>query len=411
MFHPRWRQIQEALQRRDIPAWLLYDFRGSNPFAARVLGLPEDIHPTRRWAVLVPAEGAPEKLVHRIEPHVLHTVEAREYCYATYHEWRYVLQQWCQRYRRFAVEYSPEAALPMVSVLDAGTAELLWSFGAELVSSADLLQELVAVVTPEQLQQQAQTAEHVYNILVRAFIWLQEQLRHGCTPQEYTLQGLLIEWLEAAALQTDHPPIVARTERAANPHYSPTREDTAPLRPGDLVLIDIWAKPRHSSALYADITWMAYAGKEVPSAFAEPFAVLCSARDRAVELIREACVHGRPLAGYEVDRHVRRLLDAAGYGQLFLHRTGHSLGTEVHGPGANLDDYETHDTRHLLPGSAVTVEPGVYRAGVFGMRTELDVQIRHDGSVVVCPASVQTRLVPLLALEESAWRECGMRLP
>ncbi len=411
MLHPRWRRIQEALQRHTIPAWLLYDFRGSNPFAARVLGLPEHMQTTRRWAVLIPAEGSPEKLVHQIEAHLLQGVDAVEHRYAAHQEWRYILQQWCQRYRCLAVEYSPEAALPMVSVLDAGTAELLRSFGAELVSSADVLQELLAVATPEQLQQQAQTAQQLYDILMRAFAWLRERLRHGDTPQEYTLQGLLMEWLERAALQTDHPPIVARTERAANPHYSPTPEETAPIRPGDLVLIDIWAKPRHPSALYADVTWMAYAGEEIPTAFAQPFSVLCAARDQAVELIRQAFAHGRPLAGYEVDRHVRHALYAAGYGQFFLHRTGHSLSTDVHGPGANLDDYETHDTRHLLPGTAVTIEPGIYRAGMFGMRTEIDLQIRHDGSVGLCPPSVQRCLLPLLASEESSWRECGAQLP
>ncbi len=395
----RWEGIQQALQRFDIPAWLLYDFRGSNPFAAHVLGLPSNLHATRRWAVLIPAEGMPEKIVHRIEPHVLSGVEAQEHRYTTHHEWRALLDRWCRRYRRLAVEYSPEGALPMVSVLDAGTADLLRSLGAELLSSADVLQELVAVYTPDQLRQQAQTAQQLYDILMRGLEWLRERLLQGECPQEYALQGFLEEQLARAGLYTEHPPIVARTERAANPHYSPTPKDTAPIRPGDLVLVDIWAKPPEPSALYADITWMAYAGEEVPGRFADIFAVLCQARDRAVELIREAFHQQRPLAGYEVDRFVRTFLQAAGYGELFLHRTGHSLGTEVHGPGANLDDYETHDTRRLLPGTAVTVEPGLYQMGEFGMRTEIDVQIWSDGTVVLCPVPVQERIIPLLAWE------------
>ncbi len=287
----------------------------------------------------------------------------------------------------------------MVSVVDAGTAELLRQLGAELISSADLLQELIAVGTPEQLEQQAQTAQALHAVLRQSFAWLRERLLSGETPSEYAVQCFLLERLAELGLQTDAAPIVARTERAANPHYSPTAEDSAPIRPGDLVLIDLWAKPQQGSAFYADITWMAYAGEDVPAAFATPFAVLCHARDHAVALIQDALQQSRPIAGYEVDRAVRSLLEAAGYGADFLHRTGHSLGTEVHGPGANLDDYETHDTRRLVPGSAFTVEPGIYRAGQFGMRTEIDVQLRHDGSLRVCPEPQQQQIVPLLHLD------------
>lgn len=394
-----WQPIQQLLQRAGISAWLLYDFRGSNPFAAQLLGLPEGLHATRRWAVLIPAHGTPEKAVHRVEPHLLQQVPARERLYTTHEEWRAILREWCHRYRFLAVEYSPEGALPTVSVLDAGTAELLRGFGAELISSADLLQELVAVSSPEQLRRQAQTAQRLYELVWDAFAWMRQRLLQGEHPHEYVLQQFLLQRLSQEGLLTDYPPIVARTERAANPHYSPTAEDSAPIRPGDLVLIDIWAKPRDAGALYADITWMAYAGDEVPTAYAEPFALLVRARDSAVEAIRRAFAQEQPLCGYEVDRLVRDQIQAAGYGEFFLHRTGHSLGTEVHGPGANLDDYETHDTRRLLPGTSFTIEPGLYREGEFGMRTEIDVQIAHDGSVRVCPEPTQERIVALLAPE------------
>jgi Xaa-Pro aminopeptidase len=394
-----WQPIQQLLQRAGISAWLLYDFRGSNPFAAQLLGLPQGLHATRRWAVLIPAHGTPEKAVHRVEPHLLQQVQARERLYTTYEEWRAILREWCHRYRFLAVEYSPEGALPTVSVLDAGTAELLRGFGAELISSADLLQELVAVSSPEQLRRQAQTAQRLYELVWDAFAWMRQRLLQGEHPHEHVLQQFLLQRLSQEGLLTDYPPIVARTERAANPHYSPTAEDSAPIRPGDLVLIDIWAKPRDTGALYADITWMAYAGDEVPTAYAEPFALLVRARDSAVEAIRRAFAQKQPLCGYEVDRLVRDQIQAAGYGEFFLHRTGHSLGTEVHGPGANLDDYETHDTRRLLPGTSFTIEPGLYREGEFGMRTEIDVQISHDGSVRVCPEPTQERIVALLAPE------------
>jgi Xaa-Pro aminopeptidase len=401
----RWQRIQELLRRYDIPAWFLYDFRGSNPLAARILGLPEGLHATRRWAVLIPAEGPPQKAVHRIEPHVLRSVEADERVYSTHHEWRALLAEWCQRYRRLAVEYSPEAALPTISLVDAGTVDLLRSFGAELVSSADLIQELIAPVTAEQLEEQARTADRLLVAVRDTFAWLREQLQRGEQPQEYAVQQHLLRHLEAAGLETDFPPIVARTERAANPHYSPTADDSAPIRHGDLVLVDLWARPRRHGALYADITWMAYAGETVPNRFADAFAALTRARDAAIALLRDAFARQQPVRGYEVDRLVRSLIHEAGYGELFIHRTGHSLGQEVHGPGANLDDYETHDTRRLLPGTAFTIEPGLYRDGDFGMRTEVDVQIRHDGTVVVCPQPVQRRIVPLLSpdWEESGW--------
>ncbi|MEN3027389.1 MAG: Xaa-Pro peptidase family protein [Chlorobiota bacterium] len=392
-----WERIQQLLQREGIDAWLLYDFRGANRFAMQLLGLPTTFYATRRWVVLIPARGTPQKAVHAIESHVLRDVEAEERLYKTYQDWQGILAEWCRQYPRLAVEYSPYGELPVVSVLDAGTAELLRRFGAELVSSADLLQELVAVYSPEELEQQARTAQLLYEIVRDAFVWVRDHLQQGVHPQEYAVQRWLLEQLTARGLQTDHPPIVARTERAANPHYSPTASDTAPIRVGDLLLIDLWARPSHPSALYADITWMAYAGAEVPERFVEAFAVLAQARDSAIELIRNAVEHERPLAGYEVDRHVRSILSAAGYGDNFLHRTGHSLGMEVHGPGANLDDYETRDTRRLLCGSIVTVEPGIYCPGEFGMRTEVNVQLRQGGQVFVCPQPIQQAIVPLLS--------------
>ncbi len=396
MDETRLQRLQALLQRYELPAWLLCDFRHSNPIAYQVLGLDPTLHCTRRWAVLIPAQGQPEKLLHRVEPHVLQDVPARERLYATYGEWQRVLHEWVQRYRRLALEYSPRGELPTISLVDGGTVELLRFFGAELHSSADLVQELLAVHSEQQLRQLAETAQQLRVLVWEAFAWIGEQLRRGESPQEYAVQQLLLQRLRQQGLVTDHPPIVARTERAANPHYAPTAQDTAPIRLGDLVLIDIWAKPNAPDALYADITWMAYAGEIAPDRFAEPFAKLCAARDAAIELITSAVARREPIAGYQVDRYVRQLLAAAGYAKEFLHRTGHSLGTEVHGAGANLDDYETHDTRRLLPGTAVTIEPGIYRAGEFGMRTEVDLLLWHD-CAEVHPQPLQQRLIPLLA--------------
>jgi hypothetical protein len=254
MDETRLQRLQALLQRYELPAWLLCDSRHSNPIAYQVLGLDPTLHCTRRWSVLIPAQGQPEKLLHCVEPHVLQDVPARERLYATYGEWQRVLHEWVQRYRRLALEYSPRGELPTISLVDGGTVELLRFFGAELHSSADLVQELLAVHSEQQLRQLAETAQQLRVLVWEAFAWIGEQLRRGESPQEYAVQQLLLQRLRQQGLVTDHPPIVARTERAANPHYAPTAQDTAPIRLGDLVLIDIWAKPNAPDALYADIT-------------------------------------------------------------------------------------------------------------------------------------------------------------
>jgi Xaa-Pro dipeptidase len=396
MDETRLQRLQALLQRYELPAWLLCDFRHSNPIAYQVLGLDPTLHCTRRWAVLIPAQGQPEKLLHRVEPHVLQDVPARERLYATYGEWQRVLHEWVQRYRVWRWSTPLWANCPPSRLWTAAQWSCCASSGRSCIHRQTWCRSFWRSIRSSSCASLRRRRSSFGCWSGRAFAWIGEQLRRGESPQEYAVQQLLLQRLRQQGLVTDHPPIVARTERAANPHYAPTAQDTAPIRLGDLVLIDIWAKPNAPDALYADITWMAYAGEIAPDRFAEPFAKLCAARDAAIELITSAVARREPIAGYQVDRHVRQLLAAAGYAKEFLHRTGHSLGTEVHGAGANLDDYETHDTRRLLPGTAVTIEPGIYRAGEFGMRTEVDLLLWHD-CAEVHPQPLQQRLIPLLA--------------
>lgn len=378
--------VQAALRADGIDGWLLYDFRGLNPIAADVTGvLRQGGHlATRRWYYLIPAEGEPRGLVHAIEPHSLAHLPGSTQRYAGRGQLEAGLQALLQGVRRVAMEYSPGCAIPYVSRVDAGTVELVRGCGAEVVSSGDLVQRFSAVWDGAAIGTHLAASAALYRIKDRAFDAILRRLRDRVPTTEFDIQQLMAGWFRDEGLVTDSDPNVSAQENAGNPHYLPTADRHRRIGPDELVLLDLWGKLDRPKAVYADITWVGFTGRQVPARQAEAFAVIATARDAAVALVQGRVRDGQDVRGWEVDRAASAIIRNAGYGAQILHRTGHSLGETVHGTGVNMDDYETRDDRRLLPGTGFTIEPGVYFPD-FGVRTEINMIVRDGAAEVSGP--------------------------
>ncbi|MFL5299664.1 MAG: M24 family metallopeptidase [Anaeromyxobacteraceae bacterium] len=380
----RLRALQAMITELGLDGWLLYDFRGQNPTAVEAAGLAGHML-TRRWFLLLPAQGEPVALVHAIERGSFPAhVPGERRSYASWQSLREELARLVSGRRKLAMEYFPEAAIPYLSRVDAGTLELVRSLGVEVASSGELVQRFLARWSPHQLAQHVRALRAIDDAKDEAFEQIGFALARGIEVTEVAIQQFLWKRFQDEKLTADHPPIVAVNGHAGDPHYVPSDRTPTPIRKGDLVLIDLWAKGLAPEDPYADITWCAWAGDR-PSAKAEEiFRVAAEGRDAGVALLHEAWKEQRTLQGWELDRAVRDHIASRGYGEKFIHRTGHSIGTtNVHGDGANVDDYETHDTRGLVEGLAFSIEPGIYLPDEgLGVRTEIDVVMTPDGPQV-----------------------------
>jgi len=386
-------EIQSDLRAAKLDGWLFYDFRGRDPIAHRVLGLPPGMR-TRRWFYFVPAKGTPKKLVHRIEAGALDAVPGDKRFYSSQKELRDGVKKALGRAKKIAMQYSPKNAIPYVSMVDAGTIELVRSLGARILTSADLVQKYEACWTDAQLQSHVAAGRAIDQIVSEAFRYAASCVRERKSLTEYDLQQWILQKFAAAGIVTEEGPDVAVNANASDPHYGPTKEKSAPIREGDLLLLDVWGKQKASDSVFYDITWMGYLGAKVPEKYAKVFKVLVAARDRAVDLIRSSMQAGKPLQGWQVDKAARQVVEKAGYGKYFFHRTGHNIGTTIHGNGVNMDGLETQDERHLIPRTCNSVEPGIYLPE-FGMRTEVDVYVDEKDARVT--GAVQTEILALLA--------------
>ncbi|MEO7271691.1 MAG: M24 family metallopeptidase [Vicinamibacterales bacterium] len=374
--------VQRALSQDGLDGWLLYDFQGSNPIAARVAGLAASGKlTTRRWYYFIPASGEPRGLVHAIERYNLDGLPGEKRPYAGREQLAAGLRHLLDGARRVAMEYSPANAIPYVSRVDAGTVEAVRALGAEVVSSGDLIQRFEAVWSDAAYATHLSASEKLYRIKDRAFSLIRERIRSGTPTTEFDVQQQMVEWFAEEGLISNDPPNVSAQENAGNPHYNPTAEQSRAIHPGELVLIDLWGKLPEPGAIFADIAWVGFTGESVPVNVATAFAAARAGREAAIELVESATRAGRELRGYEVDRACRAVVDRAGFGPQFIHRTGHSLGQHVHGDGVHMDDYETHDDRRLIPGTGFTIEPGVYTEQ-FGVRTEINMFVsEHEARV------------------------------
>ena len=385
--------IQSALHEAQLDGWLFYDHHQRDPIAYRVLKLKPGMC-TRRWYYLIPAEGEPAKLVHRVEKGSLVGLPGTEHEYSSWKEQRERLREILRGKKTLAMQYSPLNNIPYVGLVDAGTIELVRSLGVEVVTSADLVQQFEARWSSEALALHLEAGKAIDRIVRDAFAMIGDAARNNREITEYDVQQLMLRLFALDDLETADAPIVAVNENTANPHYVPEEAKSRPIHPGDFVLLDVWAKCRRPGAVYYDITWTGFVGDEVPAHYARIFAVVREARDAAVEFVRQARRERRTVHGYEVDDAARGVIASHGYGESFIHRTGHSIGEEIHGNGANMDNFETHDERRIIPGTCFSVEPGIYLAD-FGIRSEVDVYVEETDARVT--GETQQTVAPILA--------------
>lgn len=388
--------IQLAIKEENLEGWLLYNFRGSNVFATRILNLPSHIVQTRRYFYFIPAEGEPKKLVHNIEQFNLDRVPGEKNVYLSWQSLEVGLKRILSGVKRVAMEYSPRNAIPYVSNVDAGTVELVRSVGVEVVSSANLVQRFEACWDEEQTKDNFETADHLRAIVDLTFGFVKQRVRAATAITEYDVQQFMKSEFSKRGLKTDSDPNCSVNANSANPHYEPTKETNSPLMEGDFVLIDLWAKKDKPRSVYADITWTGFIGETVPQQYVNVFEVVKGGRDTALDFVRESFGKGKEIYGYQVDDAARSFIRQKGYGDYFVHRTGHSIGEEIHGNGANMDNLETRDERKVLPRSSFSIEPGIYLPGKFGVRSEIDVYVSPKGEVIVTGEPMQQEVIPIL---------------
>ena len=372
--------IQAALRERNFDAWLFYDHHHRDPIAYSVLGLREDSMVTRRWFYVIPDEGEPRKLVHRIEAGHLDALPGEKEQYSAWPELWEKLRSLLAPYNMIAMQYSPNNLVPYIGLVDAGTVELVRSFGKEIMSSGDLVARFEAAWTEEQIQSHFAARDAVDKVTAAAFQEIGRRARSSGT-HEYEIQQWIMEAFRRENLVTEDPPIVAVNQHSGDPHFEPRADRSAKIKEGDFVLLDIWAKKNTPGAVYYDITWTGFVGSAVPERQAKIFEIVRNARDIGVRTVQSAVAANRKLAGWEVDKATRDAIVAAGYGEYFVHRTGHSIGTSVHANGANMDNLETKDEREIIPNSCFSIEPGIYLPE-FGVRSEVNMLVRLGSAEV-----------------------------
>ena len=388
--------IQNALQDAQLDGWLLYDFRGSNQLARRVMNIPDGAMGSRRCAYGIPATGEPLKIVHRIEDAALDHLPGEKEIYLRWQEFEAAFEKFLTGKSRVAMEYSPKNGNPYISRVDAGTIELVRSFGVEVVSSGDLIQLFEATWSSEQWAMHQEASVLTNAAFDIAWKLIAVSVRDVGGIEEKAVCDAIMEHFHTNGMTTYHPPIVGRGAHSGMPHYETgTGKDTL-IREGDFVLIDLWAKLDRHMAVYSDLTRTGFVGKDVPEKYTQIFNIVAAARDAGIEKVKTAMAAGESLRGGDVDDAVRKVIDDAGYGDDFGHRTGHSIGQEVHGNGAHIDNLETREDRHILTNTCFSIEPGIYLAE-FGVRSEVDVYVDGERNVHVTGGLLQQAVIPILA--------------
>ncbi len=386
---------QAAIQQFGMDGWLLYDFRGINLLAARIAGIPDDDLGSRRWFYFVPASGQPRKLVHAIEPAMLDHLPGEKIVYLKWQELETGLQSMLSGSGTVAMEYSEKAGNPYVSRVDAGTVELVRSFGPTVVSSGNLIQYFEARFTDEQWQLHLQADALNQQAFEMAWQTIADHARSGQTLSESQLQQKVMDFYHANQMTTYHPPIVGVGPHSGDPHYAPQPGSDSEIKSGDFILLDMWAKMDRPGGVYTDLTKVGFVGEEVPQKYNDIFQIVAAARDAGIACVRDGMANGQTLFGWQVDQATREVIEQAGYGQYFNHRTGHNIGQETHGNGAHIDNLETREDRTLIPRTCFSIEPGIYLEE-FGVRSEINVYIADDKQVIVT-GGLQTEVLPILS--------------
>ena len=390
--------IQHALQESNIDGWLFYDFHNRDAIAARVLNMDTSGFASRRWYYFIPAQGTPQKLVHRIEPWRCDHLPGDKHIYLAWQQQEELLHNILENSRTVAMQYSPNNAIPYVSIVDAGTIELIRGFGVEVVSSADLVGRFEAHLSMEDWESHKEAGRIMQEIKDTTFAEIAKRIRNSEHPKEFEIQAFMHDLMREHEMTWEDGPIVAVNEHAADPHFEPTPENSFAMKQGDLVLIDLWAKKNRPGSIYYDVTWMGFIGTDIPENLQNIFSIAVKARNAALNLVKDRFKSDTPVHGWEVDDACRNVIETAGYGDYFHHRTGHNIGEEVHGNGVHIDNLETRDERLILPGTCFSVEPGIYLPHEqIGFRTEIDVFVTDEGQVEVT-GPLQERIIPILTL-------------
>jgi len=387
--------IQSAVRQQGIDGWLLYDFRGQNGLAKRIADIPDEKFLSRRWYYYIPASGEPRKLVHKIEPHALDHLPGSATRYSRWQELEAGIGQLVNGAKRVAMEYVPRNANPYVSRVDAGTVELIRSFKVEVVPSGDLVQLFEAAWDDEQWEMHQQAAVHTRSAYGVCWKFIAERIQRDGSVHELEVQERIMKHFSENGMTCDHPPIVAVGPHSGDPHYEPRPGDAGKIGPDQFVLIDLWAKLDQPRSVYSDLTWTGYTGESIPEQYDKIFKIVIAGRDAAIYRVKSALAANEPLQGWQVDRACRDVIEKAGFGEYFVHRTGHSVGQEVHGNGAHIDDLETHEERRILPRTCFTIEPGIYLPE-FGVRSEVNLFIDANNKVHVTGGNPQTEIVKIV---------------
>lgn len=376
--------IQRALKEAGLDGWLFCDFHNRDPIAYRVLGMDFGKFTSRRWFYYIPVQGEPVRLVHRVEPTKLDSLPGEKRFYLAWEELHASLKDMLGPSGKIAMQYSPMNHIPYVSTVDGGTVDLIRSFGHEIVSSADLVQRFEAVIDAQGYRSHIDASKKVYQIKDEAFRQIETALKSGESITEYGIQQFIVRRFDEEGMTCDgENPIVGVNDHPANPHFEPTPENTYSIKKGDTILIDLWARDKAEGSIWADITWCGFAGQNPPDDYVTLFSIARDARKAGLSFIQKRFAQDKPCFGWEVDDAVRGVIQEAGYGDRFIHRTGHSIGTEVHGNGVHIDNLETKEQRRIIPGICFSIEPGIYLEGRMAVRTEIDVFITLDKEVVV----------------------------
>jgi Xaa-Pro aminopeptidase len=389
------KQIQKIIRSMNLDGWLFYDFRGSNDLALNILNIPKESHLTRRFYYFIPKLGLPKKIVNAIEPGHLDHLPGKKLIYADHDSLAKNLRSVLKNVKTAAMEYSPNNKIPYVSKIDAGVLEQIKSFGVKVKSSGDLISMFTAVWSKQQLSDNLSLAKDLTKIVNNSLNYIKNKYLSSKTLTEYDVQQFIMDEFGKRNYFTDFPPIVGVNENSANPHYAPTKSHNKKIRKGDFVLIDLWAKKNKPDSVWADITWTGFMGNSVPEKYSRIFNIVANARNSTFNFIKDRIEKGQKVKGFEADRIARKVITDAGYGKYFIHRTGHSITTDLHGSGAHLDNFETVDERLLLPSTSFSIEPGIYFKGDFGVRSEIDVYIKPDRKVIPT-GKVQNEVIPIL---------------
>ena len=388
--------IQSLLRDLKIDGWLLYDVWKRNEFAQRVLEFPEHVLNTRRFFYLIPARGEPRKLVHSIEQWNLDHLPGSKTIYLSWQSFAEGLATILSGIKTVAMEYSPLNAIPNVAKVDAGTVELVQKQGVRVVSSADVAQYFEARWSEEQYGDNVAVANALRSIVDQTFAFIRRGIRDKTRLTEFDVQKFMLRKFAENDMVTEFPPNCSVNANSSNPHYEPTKEEHADLYEGDFVLIDLWAKKNKPRSVYSDITWVGFIADSVPEKYRKIFDIVAGARDAAVDFLKESLRKGKPIRGCDVDDAARKYINDRKYGEYFIHRTGHSIGEDLHGTGANIDNLETHDERKIIPQTSFSIEPGIYFTGDFGIRSEIDIYVSKDNEVIVTGEPRQKDVIAIM---------------